>query len=101
MQIHYQFIAAAAIALIAGVGPVSADELSVADTAGDASTTFEVLNGIATMQISEGEMAGIIGSFFPDTDVDIDGPQSIMLYTSHGKAYVDIIGYESYHKLGR
>ncbi len=47
------------------------------------------------------EMAGIIGSFFPDTDVDIDGPQSIMLYTSHGKAYVDIIGYESYHKLGR
>ena len=63
MQIHYQFIAAAAIDLIAGVGSVSADELSVADTAGDPSTPFALLDGIATEQMSVQELAATRGAF--------------------------------------
>ena len=54
-------VAGAAIALIAGVGSVSADELSVADTTGDAGTPFAMLDGIATEQMSEQELAGTRG----------------------------------------
>ncbi len=49
-------VAAAAIALIAGVGSVSADELYVADTAVNPGTSFAMLDGIATEQMSVQEM---------------------------------------------
>ncbi len=62
MQIHYQFIAAAAIALIAGVGSISAEELSVANVAGDTGAPFAMLNGIETSQMSVQEMAATRGT---------------------------------------
>ncbi len=55
-------VAAAAIALIAGVGSVSADELSVAEITGDTGTPFAMLNGIATEQMSVQEMATTRGA---------------------------------------
>ena len=55
-------VAAAAIALVTGVGSVSADELYVADTAGDPGTPFAILNGIATSQMSDQDMAAIRGA---------------------------------------
>ena len=61
MQIK-SIVAAAAIALIAGVGSVSADELSVADTAGDTGTLFALLDGIATEQMTDHELAATRGA---------------------------------------
>ncbi len=61
MQIK-SIIAAAAIALIAGVGSVSADELSVADTAVNTGAPFAMLDGIATEQMSVQEMAATRGA---------------------------------------
>ena len=61
MQIK-SIVAAAAIALVTGVGSVSADELYVADTAGDPGTPFAMLNGIATSQMSDQDMAAIRGA---------------------------------------
>ena len=55
-------VAAAAIALIAGVGSVSADELSVADTANDTEAPFAMLDGIATEQMSVQELAATRGA---------------------------------------
>ncbi len=57
-------VAAAAIALIAGVGSVSADELSVDVTANDTSTTFAMLDGIATEQLSDQELAETRGAYY-------------------------------------
>ena len=58
MQIK-SIAAGAAIALIAGVGSVSADELSVADTADDTGSPFAMLEGIATVQMSDQELAAM------------------------------------------
>ncbi len=55
-------VAAATITLIAGVGSVSADELSVAGTAGDPGTPFAMLDGIATEQMSVQELAATRGA---------------------------------------
>ena len=61
MQIK-SIVAAAAIALIAGVGSVSADETTVADTAGDTGTPFALLDGIATEQMSVQELVATRGA---------------------------------------
>ena len=61
MQIK-SIVAGAAIALIAGVGSVSADAFHVADTAGDTGTPFAMLDGIATLQMSVQEMAATRGA---------------------------------------
>ena len=55
-------LTAAAIALVAGIGSVSADELYVADTAGDPGSPFSILNGIATERISDSEADNIRGA---------------------------------------
>ena len=55
-------VAAAAIALIAGVGSVSADELSVADPTVAQDTPFALLDGIATEQMSVQESAATRGA---------------------------------------
>ena len=60
MQIK-SIVAAAAITLIAGVGSVSAAELYVAETKGDAGTQFAVLHEIATIKLSVQEMAATRG----------------------------------------
>ena len=61
MQIK-SIVAGAAIALIAGVGSVSADELSVADTAVNTIAPFAMLDGIATEQMSVQELAATRGA---------------------------------------
>ncbi len=61
MQIKL-IVAGAAIALIAGVGSVSADELSVADTTVAQDTPFALLDGIATEQMSIQELASARGA---------------------------------------
>ncbi len=61
MQIK-SIVAGAAIALIAGVGSVSADELPGADTTGDTGTPFAMLDGIATEQLSVQELAETRGA---------------------------------------
>ncbi len=68
-------VAAAAIALIAGVGSVSADELSVADTASDTGTPFAMLDGIATEQMSVQELAATrgAGGFLPKIKLELLG----------------------------
>ncbi len=55
------FVTGAAIALITGVGSVSADKLYVADTANDTSTPFAMLDGIAAGQMSVQDMAATRG----------------------------------------
>ncbi len=62
MQIK-SIVAGAAIALIAGVGSVSADKLHVADTAGDTGAPFASLNGVATSQMSVKDMAATRGGY--------------------------------------
>ena len=57
MQIK-SIVAGAAIALIAGVGSVSADELS----AGDTGEPFGLLDGIATEQMTDHELAATRGA---------------------------------------
>ncbi len=52
----------AVFGLIAGVGSVSAGELSVADTANDTGTPFAMLDGIATEQMSVQELAETRGA---------------------------------------
>ena len=81
MQIHYQFIAAAVIALIAGVGSVSGNELYAADAAGDPGAFFAVLKGIAPEQISVKEMAAIRGAGHSSVGSDI---RVLVLTTSAG-----------------
>ena len=73
MQIHYQFIAAAAIALIAGVGSVSADELHVADTAVNTGAPFALLDGIAASQMSVQDMAATRGAGAEDDEPGLPG----------------------------
>ncbi len=63
-------VAAMAITLIASVGSVSADEITVADTAVKTGTQFALLDGIATVELTDQELAatrgGIeFGSVFP------------------------------------
>ncbi len=60
MQIK-SIVAGTAIALVAGAGSVSANEPSVADTAGDTGTPYAMLNGFATSQMSVQEMAATRG----------------------------------------
>ena len=55
-------VAATTIALIAGVGSVSADELSVDGTTGVTDTPFALLDGIATEQMSIQEMGATHGA---------------------------------------
>ncbi len=57
-------VAAATIALIAGVGSVSADELSVSDTAGDTTTQtgFAAVAQLPVKALSPSEMAETRGS---------------------------------------
>ncbi len=57
-------VAAATIALIAGVGSVSADELSVAGTTGDTGAPFALLDGIAIEQLSDQELAETRGAYY-------------------------------------
>ncbi len=57
----------ATIALIAGVGSVSADEITVADTTGDTGTPFAMLDGIATEQMSVQELAATRGASSGDS----------------------------------
>ena len=61
MQIK-SIVATTAIALIAGVGSVSADENEVAGTAFTTGGTFALLDGIATEQMSIQEMAATRGA---------------------------------------
>ncbi len=77
MQIK-SIVAGAAIALITGVGSVSADELSVADTAGATGAPFAVIDGIATEQMSIQELASIRGavvapSMYPSFFIKLEG----------------------------
>ncbi len=80
MQIK-SILAGAAIALVAGVGSVSGNELYVADTAAEPGTPYSVLDGIATEQMSVLEMANTRGSAgvikvtaFGDLIVDLSTP---------------------------
>ncbi len=66
MQIKL-IVAGAAIALIAGVGSVSANEFSVADTTVAPDTPFAMLDGIAASQMSVHELAATRGG----SDIDI------------------------------
>ncbi len=71
-------VAAAAIALIAGVGSVSADELTVADTAVNTGAAFAMLDGIATEQMSVQDLASIRGavvapSMYPSLFIKLEG----------------------------
>ena len=61
MQIK-SIVATTAIALIAGIGFASANELSVADTAVNTGTPFAMLDGIATEQMSVQELAATRGA---------------------------------------
>ena len=65
MQIKL-IVAGAAIALIAGVGSVSADENDVAGTAVTRGGTFALLDGIATDTMSIHELAATRGAGSPD-----------------------------------
>ncbi len=58
MQIG-SIVVGAVIALIARVGSVSADELSVADTTDDTVSPFAMLKGVATVQMSDQELAAM------------------------------------------
>ena len=55
-------VAGAAIAFVTGVGSVSADELSVAKATPNPGTTFTMLDGLPTAQMSHQEMAAIRGA---------------------------------------
>ncbi len=76
MQIK-SVVAGAAIALIAGVGSVSADENDVAGTAVNTGTPFALLDGIATVQMTVQELAATrgagspVGAFFSDGRVTV------------------------------
>ncbi len=61
-------VAATAIALIAGVGSVSADELSVANTAADTTTqtAFAAVAQLPVTALSSAEMAMIRGAYVVD-----------------------------------
>ena len=61
MQIK-SIVVGAVFGLIAGVGSVSAEELSLADTAGDPGTPFAMLNGITTEQMLVQAMANVRGA---------------------------------------
>ncbi len=54
-------VAAMAITLIASVGSVSADEITVADTAVKTGTQFALLDGIATVELTDQELAATRG----------------------------------------
>ena len=69
MQIKL-IVAGAAIALIAGVGSVSADENDVAGTAVTRGGTFALLDGIATKTMSIHELAATRGAGSPVTAID-------------------------------
>jgi hypothetical protein len=61
MQIK-SIVAGAAIVLIAGAGSVLGNELTVAKTTGILGAPFAFLNGTATAQMSDQEMAAVQGS---------------------------------------
>ncbi len=65
MQIK-SIVAGAAIALIAGVGSVSAADDQITAISGDTGAPFAMLDGIATEQMSEQEMASILGAYAGD-----------------------------------
>ncbi len=69
MQIK-SIVAGAVIALIAGVGSVSADEITVAEITGDTETPFALLAGIPTSKMLVQEMAATRGT---GEDILIDG----------------------------
>ncbi len=58
MQIG-SIVVGAVIALIAGVGSISTDEITVADTTDDTGSPFAMLKGIATVQMSIQELAAM------------------------------------------
>ncbi len=71
-------VAATAIALIASVGSVSADEITVADTAVNTGAPFAMLDGIATEQMSVQDLASIRGavvapSMYPSLFIKLEG----------------------------
>ncbi len=90
MQIK-SIVAAAAIALIAGVGSVSADEITVADTAVNRGTPFAIIDGIATEQMSIQEMAATRGAAWI-RGVDV---QVIRSSTTINPAEFTLVGLES------
>ncbi len=93
MQIHYQFIAATTIALIAGVGSVSADELSVADTAVNSGAPFAMLDGIATEQMSDQELAATRGAAVGQLDGSDVGYGFIQLdWSDVGYGFIQLDG---------
>jgi hypothetical protein len=55
-------VAGATIALIAGLGSVSADELTLAASANDTGAPFALLNGIETLEMSDLELADTRGA---------------------------------------
>jgi translation elongation factor EF-Tu-like GTPase len=73
-------VAGAAIALIAGVGSVSADELTVADSAANQGMPFAMLDGIETFELSVQEMAATRGAalvvYLNKVDM-VDDPESV------------------------
>ncbi len=73
-------LAGAAIALVAGVGSVAANELNVADTAVDPGSPYAVLHGIPTELMSPLEMEGTRGSF---AVWNLRGPGRVPTITGH------------------
>ena len=55
-------VATTAIALVAGIGSVSADEVDVAATEGNTGTPFAMLDGIDTSEMSVQEMEATRGA---------------------------------------
>ncbi len=77
MQIK-SIAAGAAISLITGVGSVSADELSVADTTADPDIPIALLGGIETFQVSARALSASRGTGVATYDMslylDVDPP---------------------------
>ncbi len=78
-------VAAAAIALIVGVGSVSADENDVADTAVNTGAPFALLDGIPNDQMSVHELAATRGAGSPFNDMIL---WERALLASHGEVDV-------------
>ncbi len=84
-------VAAAAIALIAGVGSVSADELSVDGTKAAPRTSFAMLDGIATEQMSVQELAATRGAGWHDETINTLSDATSALLSSEARSGATII----------
>ncbi len=75
-------VAAATIALIAGVGSVSAGENDVDSTAVNSGAPFAMLDGIATEQLSVQELAATRGAwlryYYNGSRLDAIAPNSLL-----------------------